>query len=110
MQAWNTRHGTIGKKGLGNVKTLSNDSSEIIDDFIRELNKSNFMYTDDMPLDDGQKNIYDREIYHLFFRMNNGMTIHLRLYDGGYVRFAGLIPVCVKMDTDAFNALVDLLN
>ena len=68
------------------------------------------MYTDDMPLDEGQKNIYDREIYHLFFRMNNGMTIHLRLYDCGYVRFAGLIPVCVKMDTGTFNALVDLLK
>lgn len=105
---YQTRHDWV--KSLGNVKSLSDESAGVIESFVEELNKGSFMYTDDMPLDEGQKNIYDREIYHLFFRMNNGMTIHLRLYDGGYVRFAGLIPVCVKMDTGTFNALVDLLK
>ena len=105
---YQTRHDWV--KSLGNVKTLSDESAGVIEAFVEELNKGSFMYTDDMPLDEGQKNIYDREIYHLFFHMNNVMTIHLRLYDGGYVRFAGLIPVCVKMDTGTFNALVDLLK
>jgi len=105
---YQTRHDWV--KSLGNVKALSDESAGVIESFVEELNKGSFMYTDDMPLDEGQKNIYDREIYHLFFHMNNGMTIHLRLYDGGYVRFAGLIPVCVKMDTGTFNALVDLLE
>ena len=109
---------------LGNVKELSvlsadadgfedfygtadqTGSGSALDVFLSELNNGNFMYTDHVPLADGQKNIYDLEIYHLFFRMNDGMTVHLRLYEGGYVRFDGLIPVCVKMDTAAFDALV----
>ena len=105
---YQTRHDWV--KSLGNVKTLSDESAEVIEAFVDELNKGSFMYTDDMPLEEGQKNIYDREIYHLFFRMNNGMTVHLRLYDGGYVRYAGLIPVCVKMDTASFDALIALLK
>jgi len=95
---------------LGNIKTVPDNSAEVIETFISELNNGTFMYTDDIPLEDGQSDIYDRELYHLFFCMNNGMTVHLRLYDGGYVRYAGLIPVCVKMDEAAFDALVGLLN
>lgn len=108
MVEYQTRHDWY--QSLGNVKTLSDESAEVLETFITELNKGNFMYTEDVPLEKGQLNIYDREIYHLFFRMNNAMTVHLRLYDGGYVRYAGLIPVCVKMDIAAFDALVDLLE
>ncbi len=105
---YQTRHDWA--ENLGNINTIPDDSAEVIKCFITELNKGYFMYTNDVPLEDGQNSIYDREIYHLFFRMNNGMTIHLRLYDGGYVRYAGLIPVCVKMDTASFDALIALLK
>lgn len=108
MVEYQTRHDWY--YSLGNVKALSDESADAVETFVTELNKGDFMYTEDVPLDNGQQNIYDREIYHLFFRMNNGMTVHLRLYDGGYVRYAGLIPVCVKMDEAAFDALVDLLK
>jgi len=106
-------------KGLGNIKTFTEEmitserlgsgdkNTDVLKRFVAALGDGDFMYTSDVPLDDGEKNIYDREMYHLFFRMGNGMTTHIRLYKGGYARFEGLISVCVKVDERAFNALVD---
>lgn len=99
---------------LDNIKTLYSESAleaaETVEKFITALNAGSFMYVDDIPLEKGQTNLYDLANYHLFFRMDNGMNVHLLLYEGGYVRYSGLIPVCVKMEESAFNELFHLLN
>ena len=45
----------------------------------------------------------------LILKMKNGMTTHLTLYEGGYVRFGGVPSVCVRMDTDIFRELTGIL-
>jgi len=100
--------------GTGNVKTLCSPSdttdSDALERFIAALNEGDFVYTDDVPLENTERTFYDRGLYHLFFRMDNGMKLHLVLYKGGYVRFNALIPVCVKMDEGAFNDMIKLLD
>ena len=50
------------------------------------------------------------QIYHLFFEMENGMQIHLRLFEGGYVNYDGINGICVKMDEQIFKELVEVLK
>lgn len=84
--------------------------TEVIDDFINALNTAEFMRLEDIPLPEGETSVYDsKEIYHLFFKMENGMQIHLRLFDDGYVNFDGINGVCVKMDETVFNNLINAL-
>ncbi|MBQ8210066.1 MAG: hypothetical protein IJZ35_05745 [Clostridia bacterium] len=87
------------------------DNSQAVDEFIDTLYSSRFMYTADIPLDSENSSVYDeKEIYHLFFKMNNGTTVHLRLFSGGYVMFAGISDVCVKVDKTVFENLTELLS
>ena len=88
------------------------ESSGVISSFIDQLDKAAFMSWQDVPAREGKTiiTIYDTEIYHLYFRMKDGMTIHLRLYENGYVRFQGLLDVCVQVPKDCFNALTGMLQ
>lgn len=101
--------------GLGNIKTLyhresASEAAETVENFVAALNAGSFLYVDDIPLENGQDNLYDMEIYRLIFHMENGMTVHMRLFEGGYLQYAGLISVCVKMEESAFNELLHLLK
>lgn len=88
---------------------ISNIGSVILD-FIAEMDSAGFLPCDSVPLDTGKDDITDTELYHLYFRMKDGITIHLRLHENGYVRFQGLLPVCVKIPEESCNALLELLN
>ena len=86
---------------------LSDNYSDIVDEFLNELNISEFMLLSDIPLDENDTNVYDsKEIYHMFFVMENGMTIHLRLFEGGYVSFQGISQICVQIDSEVFSKLI----
>lgn len=79
--------------------------------FIETLNAAKFVPMADVPLEEGETSIYDdKEIYHLYFLMENGMTVHLRLFEGGYVSFQGLSDVCVQVPAAQFGAMVTLLS
>lgn len=94
-----------------NGKITILDNKEAVDTFLDALNDSSFMYTADIPLKDENSSVYDeKEIYHLFFEMNNGTTVHLRIFSGGYVQFAGISDVCVKVDASSFDNFINLLN
>lgn len=97
--------------GLGKPVLLEESHTEIVDDFVDALNNSDFMLLSDIPLEDDNANVYDsKEIYHLFFHMEDGMTIHLRLFEGGYVSLQGMYEVCVKMDAAPFEGLIEVLS
>ena len=85
---------------------------EAIKAFITGLDRAEFIPWADVPAKEGMTStsIYDTEIYHVYFRLVNGMTVHLRLYENGYVRFQGLLSVCVQLPGDSFSALTDLLE
>ena len=85
---------------------------EAVKAFITELDRAEFIPWEDVPAKEGLTSalIYDTETYHLYFRLENGMTVHLRLYENGYVRFQGLLSVCVQLPEESFGALTDLLK
>lgn len=86
-------------------------NTEEMESFIEALNTAEFMRLADIPLEDGETSVYDsKEIYHLFFEMENGMVIHLRLFEGGYVNYDGINGVCVKMDEKVFENLANVLG
>ena len=96
--------------GKDEVYELGGEHEAAVSRFIEAMDAAEFMWAKDIPLEEGQDNIYDdKEIYHLYFRMNSGMNVHLRLFEGGYVMFAGLRAACVQVDEDSFNSLINYL-
>ena len=87
-----------------------NSVNDIVLDFIKEMDSAEFMLSDSIPLEEGQTSIADTELYHLYFQMENGMIIHLRLRENGYVRFDGLRDLCVKVSEESYLALQKLLD
>lgn len=87
-----------------------NSVDDIVFDFINGLDSAQFILSDDVPLEEGQDSIADTELYHLYFRMENGMTVHLRLHENGYVRFQGMWDICVQVPEESYNALLDILD
>ena len=85
---------------------------EAVREFITRLDRAEFIPWEDVPAKEGMTSttIYDTELYHLYFKLENGMTVHLRLYENGYVRFQGLLSVCVQLPEESFGALVDALK
>lgn len=97
--------------GTGVMSTIAPEHQPIVDQFLAAVNEADFIYSRDIPLEEGETSIYDdKEIYHLFFRMNNGMSTHLRLLEGGYVQFQGLTDVSVKIDQAVFDSLIGVLS
>lgn len=93
------------------VYALGSEHEAAVSRFVEAMNEAEFMWAKDIPLGEGQNNIYnDKEIYHLYFRMDSGMTVHLRLFEGGYVMFAGVRAVCVQVDADSFDNLINCLT
>lgn len=84
----------------------------VVSSFVEQLDKAEFMPWDDVPKKEDMtaSSIYDTEIYHVYFKMNNGTDIHLRLYRNGYVRFQGLLDICVQIPEDTFQSFVDMLD
>lgn len=84
---------------------------EVLTAFVQALNEGTFLPQSAVSLPGEQTSPFDTlERYHLFFQMENGMMVHLRLWEGGYVYFNGLRGVCVQMEKNAFDAFVDHLN
>lgn len=83
---------------------------KVVTDFIRELDCAQFVPCDSIPLSAGQTAFADTELYHMYFRMKDGTTVHLRLHENGYVRFDGLWSVCVQVPEESYDALLALLD
>lgn len=89
---------------------LNEDCNEIIEAFIQQLNAAEVLLSDQIPLDDGVRYAYETEIYHLYFKMQDGMIVHLRLYQNGYVCFDGMLDVAVQIPEKEWTALLYILE
>ena len=87
-----------------------NNIDDAILDFIGALNAASFIHTDSVPFEEGLNSLYDTQLYHLYFQMDNGIPIHLRLLENGYVLFEGILEVCVQVPEKTYQALLDLLD
>lgn len=79
-------------------------------DFIAGMDAAQFVPSDSVPLGEGQTHIEDTELYHMYFQMNDGTTVHLRLHENGYVRFNGMWALCVQVPEESYSALLELLD
>ena len=87
-----------------------NSINDIVFDFIKYMDSAQFIPCDSVPLDEGQATIVGMELYHLYFQMENGTTVHLRLHENGYIRFQGLMDICVQVPDESYSALLNLLD
>ncbi len=83
---------------------------EVLDAFLAALNEGSFIHTQDI-LPEGASNVYDTlEAHHLYFTKGDGVKVHLRLFEGGYVQPDSFRDVCVQMDKAAFDAVTALMG
>ncbi len=95
----------------GNLYLLEGHD-DVVRSFIDAMDKAEFIPWESVPEKEGYtaSAIYDTEIYHVYFLMNNGMTVHLRLYENGYVRFQGILDICVQIPKSDFDSFVSVLS
>ena len=74
------------------------------------MDTAEFIPTNQISLVDGVSSVYEMEIYHLYFQLKDGLTVHLRLYQNGYVRFDGIMDVAVKIPETEWMALLYILE
>lgn len=84
--------------------------SDIVPDFIDALDSARFVPWESVPHGEGKRAIDDTELYHLYFQMKDGTTVHLRLQEDGYVLFQGIMGICVQIPGERYDALLKLLN
>ncbi len=78
-------------------------SEEDIRLFLQTLYDSDFF---ELPNTENGESIYDRKQAHLYFKMKDGTTVRLRLFEGGLVSFAGSpASVYVKMPDEVFDKI-----
>lgn len=94
-------------QSMGEIYEL--DIDEVyIQDFISQLSAEKFLLCQEVVEQEGWNHMVDSEIYHLYFTMNNGTKIHLRLHENGYVRFQGLTDLCVKIPEECYDNLITI--
>lgn len=81
---------------------MDEEGSEQIWALVEAMFDAPFVYTNDITLRGDADSIYDAELYHLYLHLDNGMVVHLRLFDGGYVQLDGLRPVCIQVEEEVF--------
>lgn len=82
-----------------------NASDDLIRDFIDGLNAAEFA-----PYDETE-DIYSKTAsYHLYFKMQDGTTVHLLLWKDGYVIYQGLWGAYVQLQKDSYNKLLEVLE
>ena len=94
----------------GEVHSL--EDGMVVSSFIDALNAAEFIPWGSVPTIEGHttSSIYDTEIYHVYFSMDNGTMVHLRLYENGYVRFQGMLDICVQLPSEDYAEFIELLD
>ena len=72
--------------------------------FLEALNQASFLPWQDAPCD------FNQVLYHIDLTSENGMNVKLRLFPDGYVFFNGIGSVFLKMDTEACERFIALLD
>ena len=94
----------------GNIVSFSSNEMDIVNSLINEMNAAKFIPVNDIPLSEEEESIFDKKIYYIYFKMQNGMTIELGLVEGGYVFFEGIREICVQISQDTFHSLISFLE
>ncbi len=94
----------------GNIYRFKDTSDKVLTKFIDEVKNAELMIIDDVFENNDKTDIYDTEQYHIYFRLNNGMTVHLIVCNEGYVYFNNFYNICLKVSDECFENLIYNLN
>lgn len=82
-----------------------NASDDLIRDLIDGLNAAEFV-----PYDETENIYSETASYHLYFKMQDGTTVHILLWKDGYVIYQGLWGAFVQLQKDSYNKLLEVLE
>lgn len=85
----------------------ANEQRIVLNQFVAALNDGEWMRMKDIPKSEDGRTDYDLQEYHVYIKLKTGVTIHLRLLEGGYVNLEGLNWVCVKVNEDVYTSLIE---
>lgn len=78
---------------------------------IAAMDKAQFQLSDQADLYEEKKDGgLSKELYHVYCKLDNGVTVTLRLFQGGYVTFTGLPDACVQVPEATFDAFLAALK
>lgn len=98
----------------GELRPLDTDGNQALTDFINALNVAELIPRQEVPYDRDKDaeavSVFDACLYHLYFTMEDGVTAHLRLIEGGYVFFDGILDVAAQIPSEVFEPLIQQLD
>lgn len=94
--SWETRESWYHSQG----EVHPFQGEQALSDFLEAIDEAEFL-----PSEQVQPSLVDLEEYHFYLALTNGTTVHLRLSEGGYVRYQGLWDVCVQVPPEIYQAI-----
>ena len=94
--------------GKEDIHTLND--LDAIKTFIAAMDEAKFQLSDQAELYEEEDGGLSKELYHVYCKLDNGVTVTLRLFQGGYVTFTGLPDACVQVPEATFDAFLAALN
>lgn len=94
--------------GKEDIHTLNN--LDAIKTLIAAMDEAKFQLSDQAELYEEEDDGLSKELYHVYCKLDNGVTVTLRLFQGGYVTFTGLPDACVQVPEATFDAFLAALN
>ena len=78
---------------------------------IAAMDEAAFQLSDQADLYEEKKDGgLSKELYHVYCKLDNGVTVTLRLFQGGYVTFTGLPDACVQVPEATFDVFLAALK
>ena len=94
-----------------NEKYRIDPDCEAVESFLNALNAGSFIPREDVPAKDEWHMIFDeREKEHLYFLLEDGTAVQLRLLEGGYVFYQGILDACIQVPEDTMEAVISLAH
>ena len=92
-----------------NERFRADKDSEAVARFLDALNEGTFISREDVPSENEWHMIFDeRELEHFTFLMEDGTRVLLRLLEGGYVFYQGILDVCIQVPEDVMKEVLSL--
>lgn len=92
----------------GDIHTLHD--LDAVKTLIAAIDKATFQLSDQAALYEEKDGGLSKELYHVYCKLDNGVTVTLRLFQGGYVTFTGLPDACVQVSESTFDAFLAALK
>ena len=83
---------------------------DVVKTLIAAMDEAQFQLSDQADLYEEKDGGLDKELYHVYCKLDNGVTVTLRLFQGGYVTFTGLPDACVQVPEATFDAFLAALK